>query len=108
MCIICDVGEELGDAFLGAEYRAQQAMREAEAAMLKITKLSPALKKKYDHFHKALVRARREYNRVQYLREIHLLEGNMPKPGGPPHTDMVQISAAIPPGTRIGGRFINN
>ncbi|MDQ4421503.1 hypothetical protein OOT33_13830 [Sphingobium sp. DEHP117] len=91
MCIICDVGNELGGEFLGAELRAQQAMREAEAAMLKITKMSPALKKKYDHFHKALVRARKEYNRVQYLREIHQLEGERIAPKGWSHGDTVQI-----------------
>ncbi len=91
MCIICDAGLELADEFIGAEVRVRQAMRDAEAAILKIADLSPAHKKKYDHFHKALVRGRREYNRLQELREQRTLDVEGVRPTGKPHGDSLQF-----------------
>ncbi len=73
MCIICEAGYE-GDDFIAAFERTRKAMQETEAAMLKITQMSPDLKAKYDHAHKALVRARKVYNRIESIREKHVVD----------------------------------
>jgi hypothetical protein len=81
MCIVCNVtsgndlmriqaGQEAASRFLRAVGHAQQGMANAEAALLDVrAHVPPHIAKQYDRAHKAMVKARKAWNRVEELRE---------------------------------------
>ena len=73
MCIICNCPHfsEAPDEFLRAFEDARQAMKRAEAAMLKVSAeaIRPEDSRRYDAIHKQMVHLRREWNKLEQKRE---------------------------------------
>jgi len=76
MCIMCNVGFDLGDRFMDEFASARVHMNRAAAAMLecKAAAKSIAVSKQYDRTHKAMVKLIRDWNRLQEMREAVLTE----------------------------------
>lgn len=66
MCIICS-DQELGQEYLNSITSARQHLKVAESALLKLSKKYP--KSNYGNAHKKLVKARKDINRIEEMRE---------------------------------------
>lgn len=76
MCIICNMGPDVdkamvAGAFLSAWDESGVAMRQAAHMMHIVSKTAPAAtdRKRYDKMHKRMVKAIRDWNRLEMERE---------------------------------------
>lgn len=73
MCIICNCppGDPAPEHFLAEFESARQAMKRAEAAMLEVAQAATTKQHatRYGAVHKQMVRLRRDWNRLEQVRE---------------------------------------
>jgi hypothetical protein len=79
MCIVCNVkeaGELPSNIFLEEYKQAQVSMRRAAEALHATLPHASTLKakKQYARIHKQLVKLRRDWNRLEHLREVDLTD----------------------------------
>jgi len=82
MCIICNCGANVeaaksADAFLTHFAKASQEMKQAEAALLDVSRQLSG--HPYDRTHKAMVSLRRQWNQLEQQREVHAVPAGREK-----------------------------